>query len=187
MKKGDNDSYRTLVIKRIQKIIEMSGLELSGFAVFVHISESHLYAILNGNREVTEDVAERIGAAFNIKGGKILRLNYKIPSKLKKSNELNNFYEQNRNISSYFVDTRSARKDSYYIENELLQSGVFDEPIYIWEIRNYCESKGKKYSSKRLSQILEYMYKTNRLRRDKRPIKLRNGGYGKKKVYVYFK
>lgn len=187
MKKGNEDSYRILIVERIKKIINLSGLELSGFAAFVHISDSHLYAILNGNREVTEDIAERIGSAFNIKGGKILRLNYKIPSRLKKSQELNNFYEENKEVRSYFVNTRSSRKGSYYIENELLQSGIFNKPVYVWEIKKYCESKGTIYTSKKLSQILDYMYKTNKLHRDKRPIKLRNGGYGEKKVYVYFK
>jgi plasmid maintenance system antidote protein VapI len=187
MKKGSNDSYKVLIAKRIKKIIELSGLELIGFATFVNISESHLYAILNGNREVTEDIAERIGSAFNLNGGKILRLNYKIPKGLKKSQRLNNFYEDNKEVNSYFVGTRSERKDAYYIENDLLRSHIFDKPIYVWELREYCESKGKKYTSKRLSQILDYLVKTKKLQHDKRAIKLRDGGYGTKKVYAYYK
>lgn len=165
----------------------MSGLELVGFAEFVGISESHLYAILNKTRELTEDVAERIGSAFGLSGGKILRANYRIPMYIKKSELLNKFYEQNKNVDSYFINTRSNRKEAYFIENDLLQSGIFNKPIYIWELKEHCDSLGKKYSSKRLSQILNYMVETKKLKSKKKRLKLRNGGYGLRLVDVFHK
>ncbi|HEU0227466.1 MAG TPA: helix-turn-helix domain-containing protein [Arachidicoccus soli] len=187
MQKGNKIEYSTFISQRVQKLMDLSGLELIGFADFLSVSESHLYAILNGTRDLTEDVAEKIASAFDLKGGQILRPNYKIPKSIKKSELLNKFCDENKDVKSYFIDTRKERKDSYFVENDLYQTTLFDKPIYIWEIKEYCESIGKKYTSKRLSQILKYMVETKKLKSKKKPLKLRSGGYGERIVEVFYK
>jgi plasmid maintenance system antidote protein VapI len=187
MQKGNDRVYKQKISQRVQNLMDASGLEVSGFAEYISISDSHLYAILNGTRDLTEDVAEKIGEAFNLKGSQVLRLNYRIPKSIKKSESLNNFCVENKNVESYFKSTRSERKDSYYIENDLYNTGLFDSPIYIWEVKEYCLNAGRKYTSKRLSQILRYMVDRKILKSKKKRLKLRNGEYGERMVDVFFK
>jgi len=187
MQKGNDKVYKEKISQRVQSLMNASGLEVPGFADYLSISESHLYAILNGRRDLTEDVAEKIAAAFNLKGSQVLRINYRIPKSIKKSNSLNNFCVENKNVESYFKSTRSERKDSYYIENDLYNTDLFDSAIYIWEVKEYCLGMGRKYTSKRLSQILRYMVDRKLLKSKKKKLKLRNGGYGERMVDVFFK
>lgn len=187
MQKGENKSYKEKISQRVNDLMDAAGLEVLGFADYLSISESHLYAILNGTRDLTEDIAEKIGMSFNLKGSQILRINYRIPKSIKKSNSLNKFCDENRNVESYFKSTRSRRKDSYYIENDLYNTELFDSPVYIWEVKEYCLNAGRKYTSKRLSQILRYMVDRKKLKRKKKKLKLRDGGYGERMVDVFFK
>jgi len=187
MQKERQNDYAKTISQRVRELMKLSGLELPGFADYLNLSESHLYAILNGTRDLTEDIADRVASAFDLKGGQILRLNYKIPKNTRKSESLNKFCEENKNVKSYFTHTREERKDSYFIENDLYRTSLFDKPVYIWEIKEYCESVGKKYTSKRLSQILKYMVETKRLKSKKKALKLRNGEYGKRVVDVFYK
>lgn len=187
MQKRNEQVYKEEIIQRVQKLMDATGLEVPGFADYLTISDSHLYAILNGTRDLTVDVAEKIGAAFDLKGSQILRINYRISITLKKSESLNNFCDENKDVHSYFISNRIERKDSYYIETVVLNSGLFNSPIYIWELREYFKSKEKKYTSKRLSQILNYMVVKGILKSKKRPLKLRNGEYGNRSVDVFFK
>lgn len=187
MQKGNNRDYKEKVSQRVQTLMDLAGLEVAGFADYLSISESHLYAILNGTRDLTEDIADKIGTAFGLKGSQVLRINSRIPKKIKKSELLNKFCDENKNVDSYFTKTRGERKDSHFIENDLINSDIFNSPIYIWELKEYCQTLGKNYSSKRLSQILNYMVDTKKLRSKKRPLKRRNGEYGKRLVDVFFK
>lgn len=187
MKVGETIEYKGLLCGRVSELLEHSGLEIEGFAEYLHISSSHMYALLNGTRELTEEIANRIGSAFNITGANILRANYRIPKKLKRSKELNNFYDKNKSVKSYFRNTRIERKDSFFIENEIRNSKLLNEPTYIWELKEYCESKGRKYSSKQLSQILNYMVIRKVLKKKKEPLKLRDGEYGSRMVDVFYK
>lgn len=187
MQKVENKTYKEIISERVQQLIKLSGLEVIGFADYSNVSESHLYAILNGTRDLTGDIADKIGSAFDLKGSQILRINYRIPQKIKKSKLLNKFYHENENVESYFIKTRSERKDSYYIENDLFNSNLFNSHVYIWEIKEYCKAAGKKYTSKRLSQILRYMVERKKLRSKKQLLKLRNGEFGERMVDVFFK
>ncbi len=187
MKKGESKEYKDHISSRVSELLEHSGLEIEGFAEYLHISASHMYALLNGTRELTEEIANRIGSAFDITGANILRANYRIPKKLGKSKELNNFYDKNKSVKSYFRNTRLERKDSYFVENEIRNSNLLDQPTYIWELKEYCESKGRKYSSKQLSQILNYMVIRKILKKKKKPLKLRDGEYGNRMVDVFYK
>lgn len=187
MKKGNENSYKERISLRVASLMEASGLEVPGFADYLSISDSHLYAILNGTRDLTEEVAEKIGSAFNLKGSQILRISYRIPKSIKKSKSLNKFCNENKDVASYFKSTRSERKDSYYIETDLYRTDLFDSPVYIWEVKEYCLNAGKKYTSKRLSQILRYMVDRKKLKSKKKRLKLRNGEYGERLVDVFFK
>lgn len=187
MKKGEPKEYKDLISSRVSALLEHSGLEIEGFAEYLHISTSHMYALLNGTRELTEEIANRIGSAFDLTGANILRANYRIPKKIGRSNELNNFYDKNRSVKSYFRNTRVERKDSYFIENEIRNSDLLNTQTYIWELKEFCESKGRKYTSKQLSQILNYMVIRKILKKKKKPIKLRSGEYGNRMVDVFYK
>jgi plasmid maintenance system antidote protein VapI len=187
MQKGNDNVYKEKISQRVQELMDAAGLEVPGFADYLTISDSHLYAILNGTRDLTEDVAEKIGAAFDLKGSQILRINYRIPKSIKKSNSLNNFCVENKDVVSYFKSTRSERKDSYYIENELYNTDLFDSPVYIWEVKEHCLDAGREYTSKKLSQILKYMVDRKMLKSKKKRLKLRNGEYGERMVDVFFK
>lgn len=187
MKKEKQNDYAKTISQRIRELMNLSGLELPGFADYLNLSESHLYAILNGTRDLTEDIADKIASAFDLKGGQILRPNYKIPKNTRKSESLNKFCDENKNVKSYFIHTREERKDSYFIEHDLYKSTLFVKPVYIWEIKEYCESMGKKYTSKRLSQILKYMVETKKLKSRKKPLKLRSGGLGERIVDAFYK
>jgi plasmid maintenance system antidote protein VapI len=187
MQNGKDKNPKETIGERVQRLMDLAELEIDGFAEYLSISPSHLYAILNGNRDLTVDIADKVGSAFDLKGSQILRINYRIPKRIKKSESLNKFYEENKNVESYFIKTRGERKDSYYIEHDLFNSNLFDSPIYIWELKEYCQKAGKNYTSKRLSQILNYMVDRKKLKKKKRPLKLRNGKYGKRKVDVFFK
>lgn len=187
MQRGNNKEHQKKVSDRVKLLMDTAGLELSGFADYLSISESHLYAVLNGTRDLTEDVAERIGAAFDLTAGQVLRVSYRIPKSIKKSKSLNKFYDENKNVAAYFQSTREDRKDSHFIETQLLGSGLFDSAVYIWEVRQACLQVGRQYSSKRLSQILNYLVDTKKLKSEKRPLKLRNGGYGKRVVDVFYR
>ena len=179
MHKTNNHQYAKAVAKRIEKLMALSGLEISGFAEFTDVSESHIYAILNVTRDLT--------GGFNLEGWQILKLNYKIPQKIKDSKLLNNFYVENKDVPSFFTSTRPKRKDSHFIEVELLSTNFFNKPVYVWEVRDICAEANKKYTSKRISQILNYLVDIKKLKKTKKQIKLRNGGYGNRMVDVFFK
>lgn len=187
MKNGEIESYKKFISTRIENLLLLAGLEVEGFAQYLSISTSHMYAIQNGTRELTSDIANRMGAAFNISGANILRVSYGLPKNLKKSDDLNKFYDENKSVKSYFRNTRIERKDSYFVEREIKNSNLFDTPIYIWEIKEFFEAKGKKYDSKQLSQILNYMVIRQILKKKKKSIKLRNGKFGNRMVDVFYK
>jgi len=187
MKKGELKGYKEFIATRVEDLMNLAGLEVEGFAEYLNISTSHMYAIQNGTRELTSEIANRMGTAFNISGADILRASYRLPKNLKRSNELNNFFDKNKSVKSYFRNTRIERKDSYFIENEIHNSDLFDTPRYIWELKEYCESRGKKYNSKQLSQILNYMVIRKLLKKRRSLLKLRSGEYGNRMVDVFYK
>lgn len=179
-------NYSESISERILIIMNNSGLTIAGFSEITKISESHLYALINGNRDLTGSVADKLGKPFNLKGSQILRLDYKIPINFNRSLELINFKRVFVDNFEYFITTKNSSKASYYIEYELLNSEVFNQPVYLWEVILELEKFGKQYTSKELSQILHYLVTTGKLRSKKAPIKLKGGGYGTRMVEVYF-
>ncbi|MGV3530567.1 MAG: helix-turn-helix transcriptional regulator [Flavisolibacter sp.] len=178
--------YAKALIERVETVIKFSGLEISGFAEYTGISESHLYAILNGNREISASIADRIAGSFGMKTWHLMKLDVDISKKMKRTTELNKFYIENKGVEDYFTRSKTAAKASSYIEKVLLPSGFFKSPVYISDVREKCAEAGKKLSSKRVSQILNYLVDTGKLKKKKRRIRLKNGEFGKRIVDVFY-
>ena len=92
-----------------------------------------------------------------------------------------------KNNHEYFIDTKIDRRPSYFIEFEILNTNFFKEPKYVWEVNDICKELGKRLSSDKLKKHLGYFVKTNKLKSEKRPIKLRKGGFGERMVDVFWK
>lgn len=175
--------------KRIKWIVQITGLEIVGFAEFVGISVSHLYAILNGNKKLTYEMARRIARKFKLKPEDIFDLDKDISKEVQNAPALKRFMVTEREMQEYFQATRDSRKASHYIAHTLVNAPIFkdDEPIYLWEIQQYCVLQKRYYSSDELSKYLNEQVIKGKLRSEKRPIKKRDGTYGVRKVNVYFK
>lgn len=187
MSKANNSSSSNTFTERLERLMNLSGLEIAGFAEFTGVSESHIYALLNGTRELTIEIADKIALGFNFKGWQLLKLDYKLTNTVRKAPILLKFYKENKGVHDYFITTRDDRKAAYFIENELLISDLFDKPVYVWEVREACAASGRKYTSKRVSQILNYLVSTKKLKSKKKPIKLKNGAVGTRIVDVFFR
>lgn len=172
---------------RLNKLMKIAGLEISGFAEFTNISESHIYALLNGTREITEDAAEKIANKFGISHSNLTRRSYKLTEELKNAPLLKKFYIEAKQTKAYFIKTKSESKSSFFIENDLYNSSFFNKPVYVKEVRDACSQKGNNYTSKQVSQILNYMVDRKLLKRKKKPIILVNGKVGKRLVEVFYK
>jgi len=186
MAKDENAEYSKALGERIKILMEIAGLELAGMAEFTKISDSHLYSLINGTRNLTGKTAEKLANSFGLEGWMLLNLNYKIPQSIRKSTKLLEFYANFKNVPEYFAETIDARKASAYIEKKLLKSGFLSTPKFIWEINAECNAKGYRYSSKQLSQILTYLVNKGVINSEKRSIKLRNGKFGKRMVDVFW-
>ena len=49
-----------MIIKRLKKYIELNGYKNKKIAEKLHVSNGHLSYILNGRREISEDIEKRI-------------------------------------------------------------------------------------------------------------------------------
>lgn len=187
MHEKDHLQYSAEISERINLMMEFSGLEISGFSEFIQISESHLYAILNGKRKLTGKIADQIAKRFDFDGWKILQLDYKIPISIRKAPQLLEFYLENKDVQEFFVDTKDDRKASHFIEFGLINAKIFDEPKYVWEVRQICREAKRNYKSKDLSQLLLYLAAKGKLKKDKRPLKRKNGSFTENRtVYVFY-
>lgn len=173
--------------ERVYKLIQLSGLELSGFAEFTSISESHIYAVINGTKELTENTADKIADVFDLKGFQLLNPNFRLTKKLSNASSLVKFYKENKGVYKYFVNTRIDRKVAYFIEYEVLSKKQFAFPFTVGKVREACLEAGRKYTSKRISQVLNYLVATNKLRRKKEHIIKKDGNTGKRFVDVFSK
>lgn len=186
MAKNENAEYSKALGERIKMLMEIAGLELAGIAEFTKISDSHLYSLINGTRNLTGKTAEKLANSFGLEGWMLLNLNHKIPQSIRKSTKLLEFYANFKNVHEYFSENLDTRKASSFIEKKLLNSNFLLVPKFIWEISAECSSTGHKYSSKQLSQILTYLVHKQLIKSEKRPIKLRNGKFGKRMVDVFW-
>jgi plasmid maintenance system antidote protein VapI len=187
MGKNKHTGYSALISERILLLAKNSGLTITGLSEITKVSESHIYALINGNKKLKGDIAEKLGRPFKLQGWQLLRLDFEIPSNFNKSSDLISFRKEFKGNIEYFYETKNKIKTSHFIENEFLNNPIFNEPVYLWEIIEKLKSIGKQYSSKDLSQILHYLIIKNKLLSEKRPLKLKHGGFGSRLVDVFFK
>lgn len=167
----------------------MIGLEIPGFALLINKSESHIYAILNGTRELTMDLAKEIGAVLEFNGENIFKLTYLIPERIRKSKELNNFRIKYKDNPEYFSSTIHSRKKSKYIEQQIYNESILAQPAYLNEIRKKVNglNPSNQFTSDELSKILNYLVKKGKLSKSRELIKLKDKQVGKREVDVFFK
>lgn len=187
MPKKTNTKYSKVLSDRINELIRLSELETSGFAEYTGVSESHVYAILNGTRKLTRKTADKIAEGFNLKGLQLLNLDYKITSKNRNTQKLNKFYSEYKGVKDYFTNTKAERSAAYFFEHELLKTKLFTKAVSISEVRDVCKASGRNYESKKISQILKYLVKKNILKSKKKPIRLKSGKPGTRIVDVFYK
>jgi len=190
MNTNEELNYKKSVRNRLRDMMIIIGLEIPGFALLMNKSESHIYAILNGTRELTMDTAKEIGNILEFNGENIFKLTYLIPERIKKSKELNNFRIKYKDNPEYFSSTIHSRKKSKYIEQQLHNESLFGQPTYLREIRQKINSLDPaiQFTSDELSKILNYLVKKGKLSKSRKPIKLNNDQrFGKREVDVFFK
>jgi plasmid maintenance system antidote protein VapI len=187
MDKDEQSNYLALLSERVLLLLKNSGLTITGLSEITNISESHIYALINGNRTLTETIANQLGRPFKLQGWQLIRLDYEIPNNFDKVANLINFRKEFTGNFEYFSETKNNTKTSYFIEYEFLKYPIFNQPVYLWEIIENLNSIEKQYPSKELSQILHYLVTKNKLVSEKRPLKLRNGGFGSRIVDVFFR
>ena len=181
----NTSDYNKTIRARLLRIMEIAGLERPGLAEFTKISDSHLYALLNGTRNITGETADKIGVGFKLQGAQILNLNFEIPAQIRKSTLLLEFYESYSGNPEYFIETKSTMKDAYYIEHTLLPTSLFEKSVYVWQVKEACKEDKKNLTSKQISQKLNYLVQKKKLIAIKRKLKKKNGEDGDREVLVY--
>ena len=77
--------YSIAIANRIITIMNITDLDIAGFAEFFDMSTSHIYGILNGSRVLSEAFAAKIGKKLGFDGSKIFNLNSTIPNSISKA------------------------------------------------------------------------------------------------------
>jgi len=173
---------------RLLELINLSNLEIQGFAELVNISESHLRSLLNGKRDFTEDMVSRIGSPFNLTAAKFLDTNFKLTKRKVNTPILNKFYEENKANSAYFLEQKEFRKDSLFIKNNLILKGnFFKSPKYVSDVREKCGELDKYFASKKISQILNHFAYIGILERYHDFKINKNGEKGKRLLSLFYK
>lgn len=173
--------------KRLQRLLTLSGLELSGFAEFTGISESHLYSLLNGTREITDKTAKKIANSFDIRVDMLLKSGSRIDPAIASTQKLLNFYEANKGVHKNFANTRVDRAPSYFVQFEILPQKQFNIPFTVEGVRKACTEGGKKFTSKKVAQVLEYFVTIQKLKSRKERIIKKDGNLGSRFINVYTK
>jgi len=182
-----NNDYNDAIAERIKTIMQIAGLEILGISKLTGISDSHIYSLLNGRRNLTDEVATIIGDSLEFDGMLIFKLNKEIPSVINKSSRLIKFKDLYKHNAEYFIDTKIDRKGSAFIEHELLLTPFFEESRYTWEVQAECKRLKRNYTSNEVNRYLKYLVVRRLLRSEKRKIKLRNGIFGRRMVDVFWK
>lgn len=180
--------YLKAIADRVQKIMDLIDLDVAGFAELFKKSTSHIYGILNLTRKLSEEFAKEIGEKLEFDGAKIFNLNAKIPNSIGKSVAIKEFKNAYKDNPEYFLSTKSDRSINTFVNEILLNSDFLKEGYkYLSEVTEYCKTVlNREFSDDRLSKALQYSVKINRLKATKKPIKLKNGEFGTRSVYVYY-
>lgn len=177
-----------LLRKRLLDLINLSGLEIEAFAELTHISESHVRSLLNGKKEFTPAIIDRISDPFNLNAQNFSDKKYSFTIRKVNSQSLKSFYTKNKKAAAYFIENKELRKTSLFIENKLIRKErFFRSPVYVSEVREKCSELGKKLPSKKISQILNYFVEIKKLRRKQDYIVLKDGSKGQRIVSLFYK
>lgn len=182
-----NSDYSNAIAERIKTIMQIAGLEILGISKLTGISDSHIYSLLNGRRNLTDEVAKIIRHSLEFDGMLIFKLNKDVPSSIGKSLQLIRFKEVYKHNTEYFLDTKIDRKGSAFIEYELLPTPFFEEPRYTWEVQVECKLLKKNYTSNEVNRYLKYLVVRKLLKSEKRKITRRKGTFGERVVDVFWK
>ncbi|WP_196939932.1 hypothetical protein [Sphingobacterium pedocola] len=168
--------------------MNITDLDIAGFAEFFKKSTSHIYGILNHTRPLSEVFATEIGEKLNFDGTKIFNLNTRIPSSISKSDMLIKFKADHKHNPEYFLSSKSDRSANTFVTEILTKSDCFaDGYKYLKEIKQYCKAElNREFIEDQLTKALQYAVRTNKLKSTKKPIKLKNGKFGTREVDVYF-
>lgn len=184
---NQDKTYKERLANRLGEIMNILGMTVSGFAEFIGRDSSHIYGILNLTRPFSHALAEDIGKKINASGSKILNLNVPVSQGIAKSESVHEFKKDKRNNPEYFSSTLIDRSIDLFISRILIKSGFLKEPRYLNEIELFvCSEYKKTFTNDQLSKALRYSVKKEILKSAKMPIKLKNGGKGKRLVDVYW-
>ncbi len=173
--------------KRLREIMNILGMTVAGFAEFIGRDSSHIYGILNLTRPFSHALAADIGKKLNVNGSKILNLNVPISQTIAKTESVHEFKKNKRNNPEYFSNTLTDRSINSFISKILRKSSFLKEPRYLNEIEIFvCSEFKKTFTNDQLSKALRYSVKKGVIKSAKKPIKLKNGGLGKRLVDVYW-
>jgi plasmid maintenance system antidote protein VapI len=174
--------------KKLLDLINLSGLEIEAFAELTHISESHVRSLLNGKKEFTPAIVDRISDPFNLNAQDFSNKRYSFTLRNVNSQALKNFYTKNKKSATYFIENKELRKASLFIENKLIRKEqFFRRPVYVSEVREKCSELGKKFSSKKISQILNYFVEIKKLKRKEDYLILKDGSRGQRVVSLFYR
>lgn len=183
--KEPKKSTSSPIALRLGEIIEKSCLNVVCVADYIGISISVLNRILNGQRKISDEIAVDLVAAFELNIFHIYDLEKPLPANLRRSARLRKFLHDHKNEVKYFKTKQLLRTDSQFADEQLLPSRLFDSPVYIWEIQQYCHKLGEHLTSARIGQLLDNLVDQQLLYSQKVPIKRRDGSFGDRCVRVY--
>lgn len=180
--------YSIAIANRIITIMNITDLDIAGFAEFFDMSTSHIYGILNGSRVLSEAFAAKIGKKLGFDGSKIFNLNSTIPNSISKAEALIKFKKEHKDNPEYFLSSKTERSPDSFVTEILIKSECFTEGYkYLSEITDYCKKiLNREFIGDQLSKALMYAVQTDKLKSTKKPIKLKNGEYGTRLVNVYY-
>lgn len=182
MEDNSTITYKKGVAERIRLIMEIIELEIDGFAEFTQISKSHIYALLTAKKTLTPQTADKIGKCINLVGSHILKIDYPIPGSIRKVPAVKDFHETYKNNPEYFTKTKGKGSISYFFEHTLFSTTLFDSPVNVGEIKQACSDFGLELSSKKVSQVVNYLVIRKKLVKETRELKKLNGQVGTREV-----
>ncbi|WP_164121885.1 hypothetical protein [Sphingobacterium sp. xlx-130] len=185
---NQTNTYSQQMAIRLKQIMNHLDLTVAGFAAFINRDASHIYGILNVSRDFSDALAEHIGKLTGIKGATIKNINTEIPASISKCESIVEFRKNNKANPEYFLNTKTDRSINAFVSDVLVESKFLEIPRYLSEIEEFVASKyDKSFVKDKLSKALRYAVSKQTLKSEKKPIKLRNGDFGKRMVDVYWK
>lgn len=168
---------------RLEELIKLTGLSIMGFGAFMDLEseDKYIYAILNGNKNLTDKFIEKIEKFFSLKEGEFLNIDDEIKqARIKKA--ISKFAEKNSKSPEYF----NTEEEYITVINGLISQGYFSEKRTTSEIISKCRELGYSYSSNDLSYKLVNLVTQNILKAEKTTMILKSGKNGTRPINHYW-